>query len=108
MIYNYPIRKKKSAGLTWYFNDTVNVASTKQFTVDFVSNETSFNAILTIPTVHQMIYHSDSSSNMIAFKAGTWTNQAYRTVTFQDPPTGDLLTWLQANAVKQQQKEEIT
>lgn len=31
----------------------------------------------------------------------TWYNEEYRTVTFLEPPTGDLLTWLQANAVKQ-------
>lgn len=31
----------------------------------------------------------------------TWTNEAYRTITFEEPPTGDLLTLLQANAVKQ-------
>lgn len=30
-----------------------------------------------------------------------WVNEAYRTITFFEPPTGDLLTWLQANAVKQ-------
>ena len=28
-------------------------------------------------------------------------NEAYRKLTFDTPPTGDLLTWLQANAVKQ-------
>lgn len=30
-----------------------------------------------------------------------WINEAYRTITFLEPPTGDLLTWLQSNAVKQ-------
>lgn len=30
-----------------------------------------------------------------------WTNQAYRTITLEQPATGDLLTWLQRNAVKQ-------
>ena len=28
-------------------------------------------------------------------------DEAYRTLTFDTPPTGALLTWLQANAVKQ-------
>lgn len=31
----------------------------------------------------------------------TFANQAYRTLTFLEPPTGELLTWLQANGVKQ-------
>ena len=30
----------------------------------------------------------------------TWINEAYRTIIFETAPTGDLLTWLQANAVK--------
>lgn len=30
-----------------------------------------------------------------------WLSQEYRTVTFETPPTGDLLTWLQENAVKE-------
>lgn len=34
-------------------------------------------------------------------KPATWTNEAYRTITFDEEPTGDLLTWLQANAVQQ-------
>lgn len=30
-----------------------------------------------------------------------WDNDAYKTLVFDTPPTGDLLTWLQANATKQ-------
>lgn len=37
----------------------------------------------------------------ISTDSGKWTNEAYRTVTFLEPPTGDLLKWLQKNAVKQ-------
>lgn len=32
----------------------------------------------------------------------SWTNEAYRTVTFEEEPTGRLLTWLEKNAVLQQ------
>ena len=35
------------------------------------------------------------------WNANGLVNEAYRTITFFEPPTGDLLTWLQANAVKQ-------
>lgn len=31
-----------------------------------------------------------------------WKSEAFRTVTFEEEPTGDLLTWLEANAVPQQ------
>ena len=30
-----------------------------------------------------------------------WNNEAYKTLVFDTPPTGDLLTWLQSNAIKQ-------
>lgn len=32
---------------------------------------------------------------------GGWTNTAFKTWVFSTPPTGDLLTWLQANGTKQ-------
>nr|DAJ56139.1 MAG TPA: hypothetical protein [Caudoviricetes sp.] len=39
--------------------------------------------------------------NSMSSDSGQWINEAYRTVTFLEPPTGDLLKWLQKNAVKQ-------
>lgn len=38
---------------------------------------------------------------VLVYQNGAWTDQAYRTLTFAIPPTGDLLTWLQANGTKQ-------
>ena len=35
------------------------------------------------------------------YMLGKWQNVTYRTVIFTEPPTGDLLTWLQANATPQ-------
>lgn len=31
-----------------------------------------------------------------------WKDQAYRTIILDEPATGDLLTWLKNNAVKQE------
>lgn len=39
-------------------------------------------------------------SNMLGGSTG-WKDDAYRTIILDKPATGDLLTWLQANAVKQ-------
>ena len=36
-----------------------------------------------------------------ASPAFEWHSEAYKTLVFDTPPTGDLLTWLQANATKQ-------
>lgn len=61
-----------------------------------------------IPTRSVNIYYKESSGNSmyVATQEGkgnkvTWTNQAYRTIIFDEEPTGDLLTWLQRNATKQ-------
>lgn len=60
------------------------------------------------PTLSVSIKYKKSSGNSVygARQEGkgnkaTWINQAYRTITFDEAPTGDLLAWLQANAVQQ-------
>lgn len=60
------------------------------------------------PVLSVSIYYKKSSDNSVyvANQEGkgnkiTWTNSAYRTITLEQPATGDLLTWLQSNAVKQ-------
>nr|DAH60814.1 MAG TPA: hypothetical protein [Caudoviricetes sp.] len=40
-------------------------------------------------------------STEVMFDSGSWKSQIYRTIIFSAPPTGDLLTWLQNNGVKQ-------
>ena len=61
-----------------------------------------------MPKVFTGAYYSNSSNNVLVFNnkwhpssPSTWVDQKYRTITFLEPPTGDLLKWLQANAVKQ-------
>lgn len=76
--------------------------------INFTSNALSFTKI----TVAVGIYYYENNEQSIRDaltvceysileEKGIWTDQAYRTVTFDEPPTGELLTWLQANAVKQ-------
>lgn len=69
----------------------------------FTSNNNSFIRIG---------FDSDSRGEVLSYYTNigetvvyinNWLNQAYRTVTFETAPTGDLLTWLQANAEKQEQ-----
>jgi len=57
-----------------------------------------------MPRVFVGAFYSNSNDRVqvvIGFPGNGWTDEKYRTVTFLEPPTGDLLTWLQANAVKQ-------
>ena len=48
-----------------------------------------------------MLYAKSSGPALTAYNGGNWMNQSYRTITFDEEPTGDLLTWLEANATPQ-------
>lgn len=57
-----------------------------------------------MPMVPMGIYYYNENGVTEAWGGGmpgNWTNSAYRTITLEQPATGDLLTWLQKNAVKQ-------
>ena len=111
MIYNLPRAKKK--GEIWfindrYFTDLIRITES----VNFISNGTNFTSItIKIDPVGEDYIKYDNTivCNILVTKIsnGTytidprWTNSAYRTITLASPATGDLLTWLQANAVKQ-------
>lgn len=92
-----------SDGLTWVINSTPTANTNMTFNVTF--NCAGVNYIrLTIytsfGTVTNIIY-SGVVSEIYSYANGGWANQAYRTITFDEEPTGDLLTWLQANATPQ-------
>ena len=75
--------------------------------LSFVSNGQSFSSILKSRSgfINGIAYDNLMVATGTTISLGvawdTWTDQAYRTVTFSEPPTGELLTWLQANGVKQ-------
>lgn len=88
-------------GETWLLNDIVDGRTLQTTKVDFTSNNTSYSYIV---TKKGYIAYSNSEewndTNMV-YDTASWTNSVYRTITFETAPTGDLLTWLQANATKQ-------
>lgn len=101
-----------SSGETWVLNDTLTGSTLEDITVPtFVSNGHTFqyltwnNETYVIKLTYidredrdndVTVYYGDDDHD---FKG--WLNQAYRTITFSTSPTGDLLTWLQANGTKQ-------
>lgn len=94
-----------STGETWVLNDEPDSGSNLNKTaINFTSNGQSFVAIEgnTSNTGPQSLYYyTDSTSHTAVREFGTWSNDAYKTITFDTAPTGDLLTWLQANGTKQ-------
>lgn len=101
-----------SSGETWLLNETL-IESNQDFTsLNFTSNSQSFVRIVRqydnrpTPPANSLLYYKSDGTYVTAVYAnddgvGTWNNQAYRTLTFDTAPTGDLLTWLQANGTKQ-------
>lgn len=82
--------------------------SWNRVTINFVSNNTTYTSFYYYDTDRSQEIPFVPGDTIIAYGddrvylyENGWTNQAYRTVTFETPPTGSLLTWLQANAVKQ-------
>lgn len=102
-------------GETWLLNETFYSLALNRTYIDFVSNSRNF---VSIETVHSgsgpaakwqlFYYYGEGSTEKVTawyFEDGaeTWTNEDYRTITFSTPPTGDLLTWLQANGTRQKE-----
>lgn len=102
MIYNLPRQSTKDSE-TWVINsdpNDIDPMETIKVNIRFVANKIEFSKIdirgNLIPRTG--IYYDTTH---VYTGSGTWVNDAYRTVTFLEPPSGKLLTWLQANAVKQ-------
>lgn len=83
---------------TWVLNGSLD-DTLFSYSINFLCNSIAYNSISRrIVKAEVAMYYG---STRVMRGNGTWTNQAYRTITFLEPPTGELLTWLQANGVKQ-------
>ena len=92
-----------STSETWVLNSTLNMTPQNIFQVNFTSNGTKFTSMRKVQVT---LLYSNSQGNTIVgsgtvANVTTWENDAYRKLVFDEAPTGDLLTWLTANGVKQ-------
>lgn len=116
-----------SQGETWVIDEDAFLNGIGYFDVDFTSNNTEYGrlmawleedddydiwhltyyAAITGYATNVYSYECDSglSSNI---RNRSWRDEAYRTVTFETAPTGDLLTWLESNAVKETEETPDT
>ena len=97
-----------SSGEKWGLNESPNKPSSKiDLDINFTSNDTNFSHILIanetgVWRIQGITYGVDVGSGTLVYGSmNGWSNTTYRTIAFATAPTGDLLTWLQANAVKQ-------
>lgn len=111
----YDINFEPDVSLTWYFNETIDITSqpdkfwgySSGIAVSFVSGYYGFTYDHLIRDyddtygVRTLIYYRKvTETRELAYRNG-WRGEVYRTITFDELPTGDLLTWLQANATPQ-------
>lgn len=98
---------------TWVLNATVTLPSSS-LSGTFTSNGKSFTGIWgrIVTSTHLYLYYTSFAGGIIdtthVYENGSWINDAYRTLVFDTAPTGDMLTWLQANGVKQSDPEPET
>lgn len=101
-----------STSETWVLNNIVDTSKKFTYSVSFVSNGITYSSISVsgrpAPGVGGMSYDLNYGGTTILSgdAGGTFglvggEKQIYRKLIFSTPPTGDLLTWLQANGVKQ-------
>ena len=90
-----------STGETWVLNDILHFGTKSwSYNVNFTSNGNSYSTFaynFSSPLEAYLVYGSTNVYDTNSY----WANTAYKTITFDTAPTGDLLTWLQANGVKQ-------
>ena len=89
---------------TWVLNETLPTPdSSFLFSINFVSNNHPYTAISWDPDVTNYEYMNSSGTYVgrTVYIPTGWIDSSYRTITLAEPATGDLLTWLQSNAVTQ-------
>ena len=97
------------SGETWYFNDTIGMTASGRIVVNFTSNGIAYNAMTRTrvgTTVDQLRYVFDDGVNasynhrVYNYRTSKWYKEYYRTIVLDEPATGDVLAFLEANATK--------
>ena len=96
---------------TWVLNATISLPSSP-LSGTFTSNGNSFTGIKSAGSYNTYLSYTlfagGTTRYTKVYQNGRWINDAYRTLVFDTAPTGDMLTWLQANGQKQSEPEPET
>lgn len=104
----YDITFEPDVSLTWYFNQTLSIpVSTTSTTFSTRAHyEGGSKTITGIQIINRgdnpnMSYLGSGFASTAWDQRRGWRDTAYRTITFDEAPSGDLLAWLQENATPQ-------
>lgn len=104
-----------AATLKWYFNKTITLPEKgTTWTINFVlsDNTRKYHKLYAVFNTDEIqvlrgSYYASMGGQQISNSVDLythnegWVNSNYRTITFDTPPTGTLLSWLKANATPQ-------
>ena len=91
---------------TWYFNETIGLVGSRALIANFTSNGKEYTRIREIKRgsfSHQLQYeNANTGETSVAYnyKKSKWSLRSYRTIVLDEPATGNLLAFLEANATK--------
>ena len=94
-----------TSGETWYFNDTIGSPEAGSIVVNFTSNGVGYKKMtktdgLKVSRLYYVKADDVPSDYAYNYLSSTWQNEAYRTIVLDEPATGDVLAFLEANATK--------
>ena len=96
-----------TSGETWYFNDTIGYP-TSGYDVNFTSNGVAYVKMIRRRSgklFDSLVYVPDQTTGALQvsaynYQTSTWYNEALRTIVLDEPATGNVLAFLEANATK--------
>ena len=91
-----------TSGETWYFNDTIGYPDQDTLNVNFKSSTTKFIR-MEITSINGRLEYIQSNGRAVPaydYKSSRWFFKKYRTIVLDEPATGDVLAFLEANAAK--------
>ena len=95
-----------ASGKTWYFNDRISITESNILAVNFTSNGVEYigfyKSFVPFMKMGTLEYQKSKGKDMAYASTNNnpWFNEAYRTIVLDEPATGDVLAFLEANATK--------
>ena len=93
---------------TWILNETLNLTDNANYIGTFTCNGTTYAGIHTTTSVVTYLFNTTQMGGQRVYTRYGWDNEIYRTIVFDESPSGTLLTWLQRNGTKQIDPEPTT
>ena len=93
---------------TWVLNERLNLTGNANYIGTFTCNGTTYAGIHTTTSVVTYLFNTTQMGGQRVYTRYGWDNEIYRTIVFDESPSGTLLTWLQRNGTKQIEPEPTT